>query len=122
MVIVKAQAKEPPSSSVVVNGTYPAILSNIKTFQNAYGERIGFEFTLQGGDVDGKKVMRSTSPNLTPKSKLAEVLRGLMDMKDLEMTEGVDTDELIGTECNVLVIQSRGKNGHTYSNVEQVFR
>jgi len=112
------------AAALVPNGTYPARLTAVKQFENAYGDRVGFEFTLQGGEVDGLTVMRSTGPNLTPQSKLADVLRGLLgrELEESELTTGMDVENLVGTECKVLVLQSRGKGGQTYSNVEQVFR
>ncbi len=121
-VMVKPKAQT--TAAVVPNGTYEAKLTGIKQFQNAYGDRVGFEFTIQGGDSDGLTVMRSTSPNLSPRSKLAELLRGLMgrDLVEVELTGGMDVEELVGTECNVLVLQSKGKGGQLYSNVEQVFK
>jgi len=120
---VMVKPKEQSKAAVVPNGTYNAKLTNIKEFQNSYGDRVGFEFTLQDEAVEGLTVMRSTSPNLSAKSKLAELLRGLLgrDLGEHELTSGLDVEELVGTECKVLVLQSRGKGGQLYSNVEQVF-
>ena len=121
---VMLKPKEQSKAAVVPNGTYPAKLTGIKQFQNSYGDRVGLEFTLQGGEVDGLTVMRSTSPNLSAQSKLAELLRGLLgrDLIEVELSGGIDVEELVGTECQVLVLQSRGKGGQPYSNVEQVFK
>jgi len=120
---VVVKQKQTQKADVVPNGTYSAILTGIRQFDNAYGHRIGFEFTLQGGEFDGMKVMRSTSPNLSVQSKLADLLRGLLgrSLDEQEIMQGVDVEDLVGTECKVLVLQSRGKSGQTYSNVEQVF-
>lgn len=115
----------PPTStaSVIPSGVYHAKLSDIRQFENTYGPRIGFEFTIEGGDSDGEKVMRSTSANLTRQSKLADMIRMLQgSLSDEELAVGVDIEELIGTHCKVLVSQSQGRNGHVYSNVDQVFR
>lgn len=112
------------TAAVVPDGTYKATLSNVTQFENVYGQRVGFEFTLQGAGVDGAKVMRSTSPVLSAKGKLAEVLTGLLgrELTGKELTSGIDVEALIGYECEVLVLQSRGKNGATYSNVERIFK
>jgi len=120
-VIVKPAGNK---ASVVANGTYPAKLTSIKQFKNTYGDRLGFEFTLEGGEVDGAKLLRSTTPTLTDRSRLAELMRGLLgrELTLDELNQGMDIETLVGTECNVLVLQSKGKNGHTYSNVEQVFK
>lgn len=108
---------------VVPEGSYKATLSKVSQFTNAYGERIGFEFSLHGEGVEGTAVMRSTNPILTAKSKLAEVLNGLLgrELTHDEINKGVDVEQMIGTECNVLVLNSKSKTGATYSNVERIF-
>lgn len=110
-----------PEQSIVDDGVYPAQLTGIKEFSNVYGPRIGFEFTL-GGKAQGNVIMRSTAPQLTPKSKLADLLQGLTG-KELDALGGqIDLQAMVGTQCQVLVRKSKGKNGKVYSNVEQVFR
>jgi len=106
---------------VVDDGIYPAKLTGVKEFDNAYGPRIGFEFTL-GGKAAGCVVMRSTTPQLTPKSKLADLIQGLTgkDVSDMGDSE-IDLQQMVGTQCQVLVRKSRSQNGKVYSNVEQVF-
>ena len=119
-IVLQAESQEP---DLVPDGVYPAKLTCVKEFQNSYGPRLGFEFTL-GGRGEGKTVMRSTAPKLTPKSKLAELLRGLMgrDIDQMDLSCGFDLEELVGIKCQVLIRQSQGKNGKLYSNVEGVFR
>ena len=70
--------KSKVSAVVVADGSYKARLSNVTQFSNAYGLRVGFEFTLHGDGVEGQAVMRSTNPELSAKSKLAEVVSGLL--------------------------------------------
>jgi hypothetical protein len=41
---VKPKAATPAAS--IKDGTYRATVSNLKQFANTYGERIGFEFTI----------------------------------------------------------------------------
>jgi hypothetical protein len=67
--------------------------------------------------------MRSTNPILTAKSKLAEVLNGLLgrELTQDEINKGVDVEQMIGTECNVLVLNNKSKTGAIYSNVERIF-
>ena len=121
VMLLKAKSKD--AAAVVPDGTYRATLSKVTQFENSYGLRVGFEFTLQGKGVDGAKVMRSTSPNLSLSGKLADVLRGLLgrELKPSEADGGIDVEQLVGTECSVLVLTGRGKNGHTYRSVERVF-
>jgi hypothetical protein len=117
--------KAPAPAAVIKDGTYPARLSNIKRFANTYGERIGFEFTIEGGGpFDGQKVMRSTAPQLTRQSKLAEVIEGISGrtLTEKELAGGFDLQQLLEARCSILVLQQRSKTGAVYSNVERVFK
>jgi len=122
MAIVVANRASAPVAALK-DGTYKATLTNIKQFSNTYGQRIGFEFTVLGGPADGEKVMRSTAPQLTKQSKLAEVIEGMLgrDLTDKEIQGGFDLEDLLDRECNILVLQSKSKTGAVYSNVERVF-
>lgn len=122
-IVVKHQASA-EKSATVKDGTYKANLTNIKQFSNTYGQRIGFEFCIDGGAHDGDKVMRSTAPQLTKQSKLAEVIEGMLgrSLTDKEISKGFDLEELLGMECNILVLQSKSKTGVVYANVERVFK
>lgn len=119
-IVVRGESQEP---SMVKDGVYPAKLTAVREFENGYGPRLGFEFTL-GGNAEGQTVMRSTTPKLTAKSKLSELLRGLVgrDIDTRDMECGFDLETLVGTDCQVIVRQSQGKNGKLYTNVEGVFR
>lgn len=121
--VFKVTPKAATPAASIKDGTYRATVSNLKQFANTYGERIGFEFTIQGGQFDGEKVMRSTAPQLTKQSKLAEVIEGIMgrDLTTKELQGGFDLDDLIDKECSILVLQSKSKTGVVYSNVERVF-
>lgn len=121
--VFKVKPKAAPAAALIKDGTYRATVSNLKQFANTYGERIGFEFTIQGGQFDGERVMRSTAPQLSKQSKLAEVIEGILgrELTDKELQGGFDLDELIDKECSILVLQSKSKAGVTYSNVERVF-
>ena len=118
---------QPPTAAApgaaIKDGTYRAKVSNLKAFANAYGQRVGFEFSIQGGQFDGQKVMRSTAPQLTRQSKLAEVIEGILgrELTAKELQGGFDLEDLIDRECSILVLQSKSKTGAVYSNVERVF-
>jgi hypothetical protein len=122
-VVFKVKPKAATPAASIKDGTYRATVSNLKQFANTYGERIGFEFTIQGGQFDGERVMRSTAPQLTKQSKLAEVIEGILgrDLTDKELQGGFDLEDLIDKECSILVLQSKSKTGAVYSNVERVF-
>ncbi len=109
--------------TAVPQGAYKAKLINVNRSNNAYGERLNFEFCLHGASVEGIVVTRSTNPLLTAKSKLAEVLNGLLgrELTHDEIIKGVDIEQMVGTECNVLVLNNKSKTGTTYSNVERIF-
>ena len=114
----------PTEIFIIKDGTYSATLTDIKQFENTYGDRIGFQFTINGGPHDGSKVLRSTAPQLTKQSKLAGVVEGVLGrpLTDIELTDGFDLDQLKGKQCSILVLQSRSKSGQVYSNVERVYQ
>ena len=119
--VVKQKVAE--EATLIKEGTYRARLASIKQFANAYGERVGFEFRIEGGPFDGCTIMRSTAPQLTRLSKLAEVIEGIMGrpLTEKELTSGFDLEDLLDASCNLLVLQQRSKTGAVYSNVERVF-
>ena len=121
--VFKVKPKAAPAAAVIKDGTYRATVSNLKQFANTYGERIGFEFTIQGGQFDGERVMRSTAPQLSKQSKLAEVIEGILgrELTTKELQGGFDLEDLLDKECSILVLQSKSKTGAVYSNVERVF-
>lgn len=102
----------------VANGIYPATLSKVTQFANVYGQRIGFEFTLDNGE----KIMRSTSPVLSNKGQLTNILQGLIgrELTNEEINGGIDAEDLVGTCCLVLVEQAKSKSGVIFSNIEKV--
>lgn len=121
VLLVKQQQSK--AVATVKDGTYRAVVSSIRQFANTYGERIGFEFTVKGGQFDGLTVMRSTAPQLTKQSKLAQVIEGVLgrELDAKEIGAGFDLEQLIDRECNILILQSKSKTGAIYSNVERVF-
>jgi hypothetical protein len=120
--LVKQQQVAPVAK--VKDGTYKAVLSSIKQFTNTYGLRVGFEFTVVGGQFDGETLMRSTAPQLTKQSKLSQVIEGILgrELTAKEISAGFDLEQLIDKECSILVLQSQSKTGAVYSNVERVFK
>lgn len=116
VMMLKPKAAAKPAS--VPDGVYQATLTKVTQFSNVYGQRIGFEFTLESGE----KVMRSTSPVLSDKGHLTNVLRGLLgrELTRSEIEEGIDVESLIGTCCRVLVMQAKSKAGAVFSNIEKV--
>jgi hypothetical protein len=120
---VVVKPSQPTPTTAIKDGTYTATVTGIRQFSNAYGLRIGFEFTIRGGHFDGETILRSTATQLTKQSKLAEVIEGVLgrELTAKELQGGFDLDDLLGRECSILVLQSRSKAGVTYPNVERVF-
>lgn len=116
VMVLKPKAAAKPA--LVPDGVYQATLTRVTQFSNNFGQRIGFEFTLDSGD----KVMRSTSPVLSDKGQLNNVLRGLLgrELTQQEVEQGIDVEALLGTVCQVLVVQARSKAGALFSNIEKV--
>lgn len=115
VMVLKPKAQK---ATVVPDGLYQATLTKVTQFSNVYGQRIGFEFTLDTGE----KVMRSTSPVLSDKGQLTKVLEGLLgrELTRQEIEGGIDVDSLVGTVCQVLVVRAKSKAGAVFSNIEKV--
>lgn len=121
MAVVLRPKKQTPTI-IVPDGTYKATLSKVTQFENAFGERVGFEFTLHGEGVNGIKIQRTTNSILTPKSKLHEIVTGLLgrDLTQQEKDQGINAEALVGTACRVFVVKAKSKSGEYYSNIERV--
>lgn len=122
--VITVKPKAAKAAPIVREGTYDAELTGVSQFSNAYGPRIGFEFTIQGGDYNGVQLLRSTAPQLSAKSRLADVLSGLLgrELTESELMGGMDVEALIGTRCRVLVLTGRNRSGGVFSNIERIFK
>ena len=124
--IVKGNSKtnDPKRSNLVESGIYPAHLIGVKQFANQFGERLGFVFRIAGGPSEGITLQRSTGPHLSKRSKLAEVVEGMLgrDLTDQELKAGIDLDELVGNQCNLLVVKQHSKEGQIFSNIDKIFQ
>ena len=111
--------KDAVPAAVLKDGSYKATLTSIKQFSNTYGQRIGFEFTITGGQFDGERVMRSTAPQLTKQSKLAEVIEGILgrELTTKELQGGFDLEDLIDKECSCLLYTSPSPRDRTRSRM-----
>ena len=113
MTIPKEQNK-----ALIENGTYRATLTNVYRFSNSFGQRIGFEFTLYGRNVEGQTVTRTTTTKLADKSKLGETFKALNKGKTTALQS---LKSLIGTRCIVLIIQQRNRQGQLFNSVDRIF-
>lgn len=111
----KAGAEKPQNN--LDDGIYPAKLTEVKQFENQYGSRIGFLFTTE----DGVKLLRTTGLNLSIKSQLFQIVESISGAAPAADAE-CDLEALVGTKVQLVVKNSQGKDGRTYSNVEHIIR
>jgi len=105
---VIAKPKAPKQAVAIPDGTYRAQLVEVKEFTNAFGDRLGFVFEIIEGNQAGIQIMRSTSPVLSGKGHLAQIITGLLgrELTMEEVSTGINLERLVGTECNILAMQS----------------
>lgn len=109
---------EPLPSCLVAEGLHAARLVSVRRFGNAYGPRIGFEFALESGEL----LLASAAPSSNLRSRLSELLRGLLGRDPTEAELGGDYTRLQGMGCKVLTRTDTNRSGKAYSNVAAVFR
>jgi hypothetical protein len=124
MAAVMAMPKPAREATIIPDGTYKAQLVEVKEFTNAFGDRLGFLFEIIEGRHAGIRLLRSTSAVLGAKGQLHQIVTGLLgrDLRLEETIAGVDLAGLVGIDANVLVMQTKGKSGQVYSNIERIFR
>ena len=112
-----------PASSLVPDGEHPARLAEQFTFANAFGERLGFLYEVEGGPHAGAVLVQSAVRSPSPTGKLAEILRDLVgrDPTPDELLEGIG-EEYLGLPCRVLTREERNRAGKRYSAVQRVSR
>lgn len=116
LIEAKSQVSALPSC-LVPAGLHEARLVDVRRFGNAHGPRIGFEFEL----ACGERLMASAAPSTNSRSKLAELVRGLLG-REPSNTELGDPARVAGWQCKVLVRTESNKAGRQYSHVVTVFR
>jgi len=79
-------------AGAIPNGTYDAELVTVRKFSNAYSKRVGLDFVLQGGHVDGLEITRAAAPSRSRESNLVATIQGLLgrELTDKEL-ESVGT-------------------------------
>lgn len=102
---------------LISDGTYPAILTEVFSYENDHGRRYGFRFILQAHTCYGVAVTQTASANIAPKSRLTEIISGLNRGKMLVPGR---FQELVGTRCIVLITKQVNRNGETFNTVEKV--
>ncbi|MEE6041728.1 hypothetical protein ACVND7_12730 [Avibacterium paragallinarum] len=107
---------------IVKSGRYSAKLTEVKTVQSGYGERIAFIFEITGGIYQGVKLARTCTPILKPNSNLTEIIQSLnhKPLSAEQIYDGIDVSQFQGNEYQIRVTQRESKNGFYYSHIEQI--
>lgn len=107
---------------IVKSGRYPAKLTEVKTIQSGYGERMAFIFEIIGGIYQGVKLTRTCTPILKPNSNLTEIVQSLnhKPLSTEQIYSGIDLSQFQGNEYQIKVTQRESKNGFYYSHIEQI--
>lgn len=102
----------------VPEGIYAAALVDIRRFTNAFGERVGLVFAIDGGLYHGIELMESAALKDSPRGKLFELLRGIGGA-DRSL---ISAHELVGQRCHIAVRHEATKTGKTYAAITQTFK
>lgn len=117
-----AAAEVLPEADLVPPGLYPAKLSRVQLFSNAWGERVAFVFVITGQEQAGKVVIHSTSTNLSRLSKLGVTLSGLLGRKlaAYELEGGFDPAALEGASCRLVLGRATTRSGTPFTKVDSI--
>ena len=111
-----------PAGILIPEAEYSAELSDVSEYENAFGHRLSFRFTITEGMLSGSVVERRTTASFTLRSKLGELIAELLGrpLTDSDMRAGVDLEQLIGTVCRVTVSHKRDRSGTPYCEADHV--
>jgi hypothetical protein len=104
--------------AIVPQGIHPARLIEVRRFNNSFGERVGLVFEITGGTHRGAQVMESATLKNNPRSKLADLLRGIGGGGEVEL---LAANDLIGRDCKILIKHEQNRQGKSYAAVSQTF-
>jgi len=112
----------PVESPLIPAAEYSAELSDVSEYENAFGHRLSFHFTITEGMLSGSIVERRTTASFTPRSKLGEMIAELLgrSLTERDMQSGIDLEQLIGTVCRVSVTHKIDRSGTPYCEVDHV--
>ena len=103
---------------LVAEGVYEAALVDVRRFTNAFGERVGLVFAIEGGAHHGIELMESAALKGSSRGKLAELLRGIGGAEGSLLA----AHELVGRHCRIAVRHESSKAGKTYAAITQTFQ
>lgn len=107
----------PPSHSLLKPGVYKAILTGVEEKTGPNGAYLAWLFEVAG--ANGQVLKRPTSTNFGSQAnarKFAEALLG----RSLEVGESVESDDLVGRECQVIIEHATLPDGRTVARIASV--
>ena len=102
---------------LVPEGVYAAMLADVRRFTNAFGERVGLVFAIEGGPHHGIELMESAALKGSSRGKLAELLRGIGGAEGSLLA----AHELVGKRCRIAVRHEFTKSGKPYAAIRETF-
>lgn len=128
MVKIKSEAPGPEFQLLDENELVHARLSNVEehefTWDNETVEKFKWTFIItdpEAGDWDGKDVYGDTSRTFTahPNCKAYAWVKAITG-RAYEQGEELDTDDLIGMPCRIMIMHKGDKQGRTWMRVKEV--
>lgn len=118
--MVKVKQQEAGEWELLPEDVYEAEVTNIEEKETKYGESLSWEFTLVGEGVEDTKVWGMTTTNLVnlDRCKLWNWIKTLG--LELEDDQELDTDELLGKPCRVLVEKYEGSDNIERNKVKEI--
>lgn len=104
--------------ALVPEGVYAAALVDVRRFTNAFGERVGLVFAIDGGPYHDIELMESAALKGSPRGKLSELLRGISGSDGSLLS----AHDLVGQRCHIAVRHEATKTGKTYAAITQTFK
>lgn len=101
---------------LVSEGVHPAELADVVTFENAFGERVGLVFRIDGGEFSGAEVLESATAKDSGRGKLASLLRCIGGGHSVEQAR-----KAIGRRCKISIRHELTRQGKPYAAITQTF-
>jgi hypothetical protein len=105
---------------------YPARYEDAVTSPGKFGDTVRLNFVVLGGELEdgesakGAKASTFTGSELTPNSKLMNLLRGLAGDDGFEIGDEVDLTAWYGQKFDVFVENKKGSDNTVRSNIVAV--
>lgn len=117
-ILNRSDLYEEAAPSLVDEGLHEADLVDVRRFANVFGQRVGLVFRIAIGPHKGIELMEGAAIKTSPRSKLAELVRGMGgDDGSLQSAR-----KLIGKRCRVAVRHETTKAGKQYATIVQTFQ